>query len=105
MFDSTQPKFIRTGYDAAKRIKKEKEAKQGKGAGRGKGSGKAMGSQLRALLGFLEKKELLPAVFFIFSKKKCDEMVDSLGAYCSPCVAHCAMCGFVLFGQSVVCLW
>eukprot|EP00958_Prasinococcus_capsulatus_P010038 scaffold978_cov392-Prasinococcus_capsulatus_cf.AAC.1 len=66
------------------RVGGQRGAQKHRGAGRG-GFGaaatgfKSLSGHIQDLLKVLQKQEMLPVVVFAFSKRKCDECVDSLG--------------------------
>ena len=80
--------FLLQGHAAAaKALATSKSAKSGRGRGgrsggrgrsRGGGRGRAQKGQLRKLVGMLKEKDLLPTVFFVFSKKLCETCAHEL---------------------------
>ena len=86
---SASKEFLMRGHAAAaKALTTSKSAKRGggrgggggrRGRGRGRGgSGRAQKGQLRKLVEELKTKELLPTVFFVFSKRLCETCAHEL---------------------------
>ena len=87
---SSSKEFLMSGHAAAaKALTTSKSAKRGGGRGgsggrrgRGRGgrggSGRAQKGQLRKLVEALKTKELLPTVFFVFSKRLCETCAHEL---------------------------